>query len=94
MMTATRMTDTDWTLRLEDDRGLMAEVGHAIMRPLRLVALHLLDLRTEFDVLAPGEVFDERPKSPMDNLGLAIAKRVRRLATRILDPWTEFAALD
>ena len=97
MMTATRMTEIDWVQGYEnhaEDRGRRSELGHAVMKRLRRAAIHLLDMRTEFEVLEPGEVVEERPKGPLADLGHAIARQARRIATRVLDPWTEFVSLD
>jgi hypothetical protein len=97
MATATRLSNFESVQDSEnhiDPRGLQAELGHAIMRRLRRAAILVLDLRTEFEVLAPGDVSDAVPRGLMADLGLAIARRVRRVATRVLDPWTEFVSLD
>ena len=77
----------------------LADLGHSIMRRLRRAAVLMLDMRTEFEILAPGEVSDPagrpgRPEGPMAGPGRAIMARARRAASKILDPWTEFDALD
>ncbi len=97
MMIATRLSDFD---RAQDpqvfseDQGLRAELGHAVMKRLRRAAILLLDMRTEFEILTPGEVSARVPRGLMADLGLAIARQARRAASKSLDLWTEFTSLD
>jgi hypothetical protein len=78
-------------------RGLHADLIDAIMKRIRPGVITLLDMRTEFEVIAPGDLPPDlapRDEGPIAALGLAIMSRMRRAASLILDPWTEFEILD
>jgi hypothetical protein len=78
-----------------EGRALESAPGLAIMRPLRRAAILLLDMRTEFEVLTPGDPAPvARDSGLMAVAGLAIARKVRQVASTILDPWAEFETLD
>jgi hypothetical protein len=97
LMMATRLSEISFAQDAEKHAnrlGLRAELGPFVMRKLRRTAILLLDMRTEFDFLAPGALHEHRPRGPMSDLRLGIARRVRRVASQILDPWTQSESLD
>jgi len=97
MVTATR-TIENRSIQADQDqssrRGMRSELGYAVMRPLRRAAISLLGMRTEFEVGAPEEDWDPDNSGPPPVVRPTTMGRVRRAASSLLDPWTEFEELD
>jgi hypothetical protein len=95
MTLATSLIEIPETRILGGRCALESVLGLAIMRQLRRAAILLLDMRTEFEILAPGDTTPAFRNTGLTTVvGQEIARRVRQVASTILDPWAEFESLD